>query len=115
MEKTITIDGKEIIFKSTGAVPMRYRAQFGSDFFSDMMSSLNVVELMEKKTLNTKDLQTVNFEVFYQMLWTMAKTANKEIKDPITWLDEFDEFPIFEIIPEVIDLLLSNMQSTKKK
>lgn len=115
MEKTLTIDGKEITFKSTGAVPMRYKAQFGTDFFSDMISSLNVMDLMEKKSLATADLQTVNFEIFYQMLWTMAKTADKSIKDPMTWLDEFDEFPLLEIIPEIVDLLLSNMQSSKKK
>jgi hypothetical protein len=44
----------------------------------------------------------------------MAKTANKEIPDPISWLDSFDEFPLLEIIPELQDMMLSSLQSKKK-
>ena len=115
MEKTLTIDGKQVTFKSTGALPLRYKSQFKTEFFSDVMSALNVTELFNKPELSIQDIQSIDFEVFYQMLWTMAKTADKEIPDPMTWLDEFDEFPLMEIIPDVIDLLLSNLHSTKKK
>ena len=32
MEKTLTIDGKQIRFKSTAATLIRYKTQFGRDF-----------------------------------------------------------------------------------
>ena len=37
MEKTITIDGKQVRFKSNGATPLRYKAQFGKDYFKEIM------------------------------------------------------------------------------
>ncbi|MBG9519611.1 prophage pi2 protein 40, partial [Bacillus thuringiensis] len=36
------------------------------------------------------------------------------IDDPITWLDGFDEFPISEIIPEIMDMIQSTMGAKKK-
>ena len=45
----------------------------------------------------------------------MAKTANYEIKPPLEWLDEFEELPILEILPEVMEMLTSLMKTTKKK
>jgi hypothetical protein len=44
----------------------------------------------------------------------LAKTANPSIPDPITWLDQFDEFPLMEIIPELQDLIIASIQSKKK-
>ena len=37
MEKTILIDGKQVTFKSTAATPLRYKRQFGKDFFADII------------------------------------------------------------------------------
>lgn len=43
----------------------------------------------------------------------ICKTANKEVPDPLTWLDTFGEFPIAEIITEIQDLIKSTVQSKK--
>lgn len=37
MEKTITIDGKQVRLKSTAATVKRYKAQFRRNLFADMM------------------------------------------------------------------------------
>jgi hypothetical protein len=111
MEKTILIDGKEVRFKSTGATALRYKAQFGKDYLS---------EILKLNNLNGLDLNTAtsfegfDFEVFYNIAWVMAKTANPSIPDPITWLDEFDSFPMMDVIPELQDMLLSSIQAKKK-
>ena len=44
----------------------------------------------------------------------MAKTANPNIKPPVEWLDEFEEYPVLEILPKVIEML-SNLIGTAKK
>ena len=44
----------------------------------------------------------------------MAKTADSSIPEPMVWLEQFDEFPMAEIIPELQDMLLL-IQTTKKK
>jgi hypothetical protein len=117
MEKTIMIDGKEIRFKTNGATPMRYKAQFGKDYFKEILKMAPLGNLAKKKkeNINVNDLEALDFEVFYNLAWIMAKTAEPSIPEPIAWLEQFDEFPMVEIIPELQDMLLASIQTTKKK
>jgi len=112
MEKTIIIDGKKVIFKSNGATPLRYKAQFGKDYFQEI---LKLAPLQNIKKLSNKDLESLDFEVFYNIAWIMAKTADPTIPEPMEWLEQFDEFPMAQIIPELQDMLLASFQSSKKK
>ena len=113
MEKTLTIDGKEVRFKSTAATSLRYKAQFGKDYFAEIMKMGDLASIKTSK-LSYKDLQKVDFETFYNIIWVLAKTADKKIPEPIEWLDGFDEFPLMEIIPEVQDLITASLQTKKK-
>lgn len=112
MEKTLTIDGRQVRFKSTGAFLLRYKAQFGRDVFADVM---RLADAIDENTGELKNLDAFDLEVFYNLVWTLAKTADPTLPDPMTWLDTFTEFPIFEILPEVQDMILASVQSTKKK
>ena len=109
MEKTIEIDGKQVTFKSTGAVPKRYKMQFGRDFFSDLLS----MNIGNKKKLSVEDMRSIDFDVFYDISWTLVKTADNTIPEPLTWLDSFESFPIIEILPQIQDLLIASIQSKK--
>lgn len=113
MEKTIIIDNKEVNFKSTAATPLRFKAQFGKDYFAEIIK-LNKLNEFKQDQLNYEVLENADFEIFYNIIWVLAKTANKNIPDPLTWLDGFDEFPLFEIIPEVQDLIAASIKSKKK-
>lgn len=114
MEKVLTIDGKEVRLKSTAATPLRYKAQFGRDYFADLIRLSKLADLRQADgSLNHNALDGVDFEIFYNIIWAMAKTADKDLPDPITWLDGFEVFPIMEIIPQVQDLILANLQTTK--
>jgi hypothetical protein len=117
MEKTITIDGKEIKLKTNGATPLRYKAQFGKDYFKEILKMAPLENLSKKKKedIVANDLEALDFEVFYNIAWIMAKTANPSIPEPIEWLEQFDEFPMAEVIPELQDMLLTSIQTTKKK
>lgn len=113
MEKTIEIGGKQITFKSTAATPLRYKAQFGKDYFAEIMK-LGSLAKLNKNKIDYKIFAEADFEVFYNIIWVLAKTADKTIPEPITWLDSFDEFPLFEILPEIQDLITSSIQTKKK-
>lgn len=116
MEKTIIIDGKAVAFKSSGAVPKRYKMQFQRDFLNDLLS-LGVAVTDYSKLSDKEKLEAIrklNFDIFYDMVWTLAKTADPSIQDPLTWLDSFETFPIVDILPEIQDLLTASI-STKKK
>lgn len=116
MEKTITIDGKEVKLKSTAATALRYKAQFGKDFISEIvkLNKLGKLDLTEDDEVNLESLENVDFEVFYNFTWVLAKTADATIPEPLSWLDQFDEFPLFDIIPQIQDILAATIQGKKK-
>lgn len=117
MEKIIEIDGKKIGFKTNGATPLRYKAQFGKDYFKEIMKLAPLEKIMNKKKnqVTVDDLDLLDFEVFYNISWIMAKTYDPTIPEPLEWLERFDEYPIAEIIPELQDLMASSFQTSKKK
>lgn len=118
MEKTLTIDGKEVPFRSSGAITKRYKAQFQRDFFADlagMGTSFINKDFSKMDELESLEiLRQINFDLFLDIAWVFAKTADPSIPEPIAWLDRFDEFPIVEVMPELQDLLASTI-GTKKK
>lgn len=115
MEKTIEIDGKQVRFKSTAATPLKYKAQFRKDYFSEILKLGKLEKISsDSGNIDYDVLSNADFEVFYNIIWVLAKTADKSIPEPLTWLDEFEEFPLFEIIPEIQDLIIGNMKSKKK-
>lgn len=113
MEKTIEIDGKQVSFKSTAATPLRYKAQFGRDYFSEILKMEGLTKLKNSKD-TSKMLSRVDFDTFYNIIWVLAKTADKSIPEPLEWLDGFEEFPLFEIIPQIQDLIVMSIQGKKK-
>lgn len=117
MEKTILIDDKKVGFKTNGATPLRYKAQFGRDYFKEILKLAPLEKLMGKKKSQIKieDLDALDFEVFYNISWVMAKTYDPTIPEPLEWLEQFDEYPIADIIPELQELMASSFQTSKKK
>lgn len=111
MEKIITIDGKEVKLKSTGAYLLRYKRQFKRDAIKDLMI---LDRAINKDTKELEDIEALDMEIFYNMIWTLAKTANNDIPPVIEWLDEFSTFPLEEILPEAIDLIVSSIQTSVK-
>jgi len=114
MEKILTIDGRQVRFKSTGAFLLRYKAQFGRDALQDILRLQSAIDNKGR----IKNIDTLDLEVFYNLVWTLAKTADPSIPPPLEWLDTFGEFPLVEIVPEVIDLIFSSLGTTvepKKK
>ena len=114
MEKILTIDGRQVKFKSTGAFLLRYKSQFGHDAIQDIFK-LQKVTGADGGILN---IEALDLEVFYNLIWALAKTGDPNIPPPMDWLDEFDTFPLMDILPEVTDMIFSCLTSTvqsKKK
>ena len=114
MEKILTIDGRQVRFKSTGAFLLRYKAQFGRDAIQDILRLQSAIDGKGQ----IKNIDTLDLEVFYNLIWTLAKTADPNLPPPMEWLDEFSEFPLMDIIPEIVDMVFSCLTSTvesKKK
>lgn len=106
MEKTVWIDGKEVRLKATAALPLRYKAQFGRDFFGDVYKM--------NPDMKKNRVENLDTTVFYNLIWVMAKNADKSIPEPVEWFDQFERFPLEDVLPTVFDLL-NGVMGTKKK
>lgn len=120
MEKVIIIDGRDVRLRSSGSTTMRYKAQFASDFFKDILKLNFLASIMDDNEnadlskLTEEQIEKIDFEVFTRLIWTFAKTADPQnVQDPLTWLDQFDEFPIMDILLEIIDLLTACLSKKK--
>lgn len=117
MEKTITIDGKEVRFRATAAVPRLYRIKFGRDIMHDL-SQLS--HALEKATTEDEQWAVADLTFFESIAYIMAKHADKDnVPDNVEdWLDQFETFDIYQILPEIMSLWNLNTATTatpKKK
>jgi len=107
IERTITISGKEVPFRSSATVPRLYRAKFKRDIFKDLS------KLEKSYTRRTKDgdeLQIEDLEIFENVAYIMAYHADPSIPGTIDeWLDQFDMFSIYQVLPEILELWGENM------
>lgn len=123
MEKTIYIDDKPVRLRSTAALPKLYKAQFRRDYFADLLKLAKATGSNSKGGTNKLVLSQMSFEnldhfdmeMIYDIVWTMAKSADRSIPDPIEWLDSFETFPIGEVMPEIQDMMTSSVSQSKKK
>lgn len=131
MQKIINIDGRDVKFKASASLVYRYKQQFGKDLLTLIMpvinslfEAINIYEVIQKGELTVADVQP-GFDLgkvveklelidLYNLIWVMAKTANKDIADPIEWYDEFEEFPALEIAKELLDILIPSLFVTEK-
>lgn len=104
MEKIINIGEKKVKFKTSGAFALTYKAQFKRDPIADVMKlfkGINNIQKVEEEF----NYENIDMEVFFNMTWVLAKTADKNIKAPLEWFEEFDSFPIMEVLPEILELI----------
>lgn len=116
MEKILNIDGRMVKFKSTGGSLLRYKMKFKRDALQDFYK---LIESVNHETNEIENINNLDIEVFYNLCWVLAKTANRAVpSDPVDWLDTFDEFPVLDILPDIVELFLACLTSTvepKKK
>lgn len=117
MEATIKIDGKDVRFKATAAVPLLYRRKFNRDLLRDLQA---VAKAMEGKKATGESLPLQALTTFEQMAYIMAKHAEPDTvpDSPEEWLDGFSILPVYAIFPVILDLWSGNMEGleeSKKK
>ena len=112
MEKVLTIGDKQIKMKSTAGTMMRYRNNFNRDFIKDLVS---LQTKLNKKIETGTEFEAFDLDLFEKIAWCMAKTADNSIPDIENWLDEFETFDIMQVLPEIMGLLIANMEQINDK
>ena len=122
MEKMVKIDGKEVGFRATALTPRIYRHKIGRDMIQDLnklQSSYNkAMRLPDEATddeIKEAQLSALDLEIFENAAYVMAKQYDANLPNsPEEWLDEFETFSIYEILPAILELWQLNSATTAK-
>lgn len=74
--KKIEIDGKEVTFKASAAVPRLYRIKFGRDIYKDLRQLEKSVGENDEDNSN---LDLFSLEMFEDLAWLMARHADLQM------------------------------------
>ncbi len=109
MTKKIEIDGKEVAFRASAAIPRIYRLKFQRDIYKDLAA---LEKAIGDNTEEVSNLDMFSLEMFENIAYIMAKHADPSIPDtPEEWLDEFNTFSIYQVLPKIIELWGLNMKT----
>jgi hypothetical protein len=103
MDKIVEIDGKEVKFRATARTPRLYRGIIGRDMISDMN---RLQKAFDPKNAENSNLDALNLQIFEDTAYIMARHADPDMKEksPDEWLDGFDMFSIYEVLPHILEL-----------
>ena len=108
IKREIEICGKMVPFRSSATIPRLYRAKFKRDIFKDLAR-------LEKSYSGKQDgaeFQIEDLEIFENVAYVMAYHADNSIPADINeWLDQFEMFSIYEILPQLLELWGDNMMT----
>lgn len=107
LRKTVTIDGKEVEFKASAAVPRIYRMKFRRDLFMDLQKVAKSVDKKgKKKDKEESGIPIEDLEMFENIAYVMAQHAdpNNVPMEIMEWLEQFQTFSIYQILPAILEL-----------
>lgn len=136
MEKTITIDGKDVKLNNNGAWALEYQDQFGKDILPVLLpligaisealaavlaetdgkiTTRGIAEAVQGRTMEIlAPIYTAEVvDLVYNVTWALAKNADPEIPEPKRWIRQFNNFPLDVIVPEVYGLIMQGFTSSK--
>lgn len=109
IRRTIEIDGKQVPFKASAAIPRIYRLKFQRDIYKDLAS---LEKAISRETEEVSNLDMFSLDMFENIAYVMAKHADANIPDsPEEWLDEFNTFSIYQVLPKLIALWGLNVRT----
>ena len=110
LEKTLTISGKEVRFRSSATVPRLYRIKFKRDIFKDLAKLEKSYK--DKASEDGSTLEIEDLEIFENVAYIMAFHADHSIPGTIDeWLDQFEMFSIYEVLPKILELWGTNLMT----
>jgi hypothetical protein len=107
LKKTINVGGKEVAFRSSATIPRLYRAKFKRDIFKDLAK---LEKSYDGAQSEGEEFAIDDLEIFENVAYIMAYHADHTIPADIDeWLDQFDMFSIYEVLPEILALWGTNL------
>ena len=103
--QTIQIDGQDVPFKASAALPRLYMAKYGRNLIQDFESLTQAMRPTEggdgEKHSPIIDVQTLM--IFENIAHTMAQYADPAVPDSADeWLEQFNTLSIYMILPQIL-------------
>lgn len=101
MDKNIKIGDRFVPIRTNGLILLTYKRDFGRELISDMLS-------MYQKNGDGEydiDIKSLNTETIYNITYTLAKMADPNIGSMDEWLSGFDNFPISDVMQEIVPII----------
>lgn len=122
MDKIISIGCKDVGLRATALTPRLYRHKFGRDILRDigslrtaMNKAIQLPEDASEEAKRDAQLTAIDLETFENVAYIMAYQFDPSIPDtPDEWLDQFETFSIYQILPEILNLWGLNEKTTAK-
>lgn len=122
MDKLIPIAGQKVGFRATALTPRLYRHRMQRDIIQDFnrlqksfSKAAKISPDMSEEELKEAQLSVMDLEIFENIAFIMARQYDNSIPDsPEEWLEQFDMFSIYEIMPELLELWNLNQKTTAK-
>ena len=113
MDKIVEIDGREVKFRATARTPRLYRALVGRDMITDMNK---LMKAYQRKKDDEEELDIINLQIFEDVAYIMARHANPDMAEKTAdeWLDTFNMFSGYVVLPHILELWALNTQQTSK-
>lgn len=109
MTRNIEIDGREVPFRASAAIPRIYRMKFHRDIYKDLDALGKAAGEGDEEN---SGLDMFSLELFENIAYIMAKHADPSVPDtPEEWLDGFSTFSIYQVLPKIIELWGLNVQT----
>lgn len=103
------MNGKDVAFKTSAAIPRIYRIKFYRDIYKDLRTLEKAVSDGNEESSN---LDVFSLEKFENITYVKTKYADPSIPDSSgKRLDEFNAFSIYQILPKIIELWDLNVQT----
>ena len=102
MEKTIKLNGEDLILEAKASNLMIYESQFGEDALPVMGKVVDAIR-GETKVWDVGALPIA------RLTWAMAKTHDAEFPDFNKWFDGLETFPVIEVFNQICELVSVNL------
>lgn len=128
MERTIFMDGREVRFRASAAIPRMYRMKFRRDILQDMKTIQTEIlksEAAREEAISGglpdpgSSLPMNALTLFENVAYLMARHGDPDgVPDSVeAWLDGFGTFSIYTVFPVIEELWEKNIRTlnTPKK
>lgn len=120
MERVVEIDGRAVRMRASALIPRIYRAKFGRDLIIDMRAlerkyraQIEASKNQDPEALEDAQFSIIDLTVFENIAYCMALNGGEKMPHtPDEWLDQFEMFSIYEILPVMMELWAISNQTT---